>query len=113
MLTMRQKQALTATIVRRYAKVSKKEKTKILDEFVANTDYNRSYARRVLNQATKRNFRKKKPRKVVVNKKYDLEVLKSLTIIWVVLNYICGKRLQPFIPELIRILERDGELNIS
>jgi len=110
---MRQKQALTATIVRRYTKVSKREKTKILDELVANTGYNRSYARMALNRAAKRDFRKKKTRKVVVNKKYDLAVLKALTRIWIILNYICGKRLKPFIPELIRVFERDNELNIS
>ena len=60
MLTMRQKQAITATIVRRYAKATKKEKTNILDEFVATTGYNRSYARRVLSQAKSRDFRKRR-----------------------------------------------------
>ena len=47
MLTMRQKQALTAALFRRYSKAGKKEKTKIIDEFISTTEYNRSYARRV------------------------------------------------------------------
>jgi hypothetical protein len=113
MLTMRQRQALTATIVRRYQKASKKEKTKILNEFVANTGYNRSYARRAINQSQSKDYRKKKRKKVVVKKKYDLQVKIALTRIWVIQNYICGKRLQPFIPELLRVLKRDGELAIS
>ena len=113
MLTMRQKQAITATIVRRYAKATKKEKTHILDEFVATTGYNRSYARRALNQAKSRDFRRKKLKRVVVKKKYDSAVLKVLTKLWVIQNFICGKRLKPFIPELIRILQRDNELDVS
>lgn len=113
MLTMRQKQALTATVVRRYARASKTQKTNILDEFVATTGYNRSYARRALNQVRTQDFRRKKYKRVVVRKKYDLEVLKSLTRLWIIQNYICGKRLKPFIPELIRVLKRDGELAIS
>lgn len=113
MLTMRQKQALTATIVRRYEKASKKQKSRILDEFVASTGYNRSYARRALNQANNKDFRRRKRQKTVANKRYDLEVLKVLTRLWVIQNYICGKRLKPFIPELIRILKRDGEIEVS
>lgn len=113
MLTMRQKQALTATIVRRYQKASKKEKTSILDEFVANTGYNRSYARRAINLAQSKDYRRKKKKKVVVKKRYDLQVKVALTRIWIIQNYICGKRLKPFIPELIRILKRDNELEIT
>lgn len=113
MLTMSQKQAITATIVRRYLKSTKREKTRILDEFVATTGYNRSYARRALNQANRKDFRRKRLRRHVVNRKYDLTVLKTLTKLWVIQNYICGKRLKPFIPELLRILERDGELTVS
>lgn len=113
MLTMSQKQAITVTIVRRYSRATKKEKTKILDEFVATTGYNRSYARRALSQARCKDFRRKKRKRVVVHKKYDHRVAKALTRIWVIQNYICGKRLQPFLPELIRVLERDGELDVT
>lgn len=113
MLNMRQKKALTATIVRRYQKASKKEKTQILDEFVKNTSYNRSYTRRKINQSKTKNFRKTKKKKRVRKKEYNVEVLKSLTKIWVSQNQICGKRLKPFLPEVVRILERDEEIKIS
>lgn len=113
MLTMRQKQALTATIVRRYAHATKKEKTNILNEFVATTRYNRSYARRALNKARSNDFRKKKRVRLVVHRKYDLSVLIALTRIWIIQNYICGKRLQPFMAELLRVLKRDGEIEIE
>ena len=57
MLNMREKQSLTAEIVRRYQRAQKLEKTAILDEFIANTEYNRSYARRVIGEAKHRDFR--------------------------------------------------------
>ena len=45
---MRQKKAITVEIQDRYAKATKKEKSKILDEFSATTGYNRVYAARIL-----------------------------------------------------------------
>lgn len=113
MLNMRQKEALTATIVKRYKKAKKKEKTEILNEFIKNTGYNRSYARRKINQGKSKDFRKTKKVKLVRKREYDQEIVKQLTKIWVVEDHICGKRLQPFLPELIRVLERDKEIVIS
>ena len=49
MLTMRQKKAVTAEFKGRYAKLSKKEKGVLLDQFTTLTGYNRSYASRILN----------------------------------------------------------------
>lgn len=113
MLTMRQKHAITATITRRYSKASKKEKTKILDEFVATTSYNRSYARRALNLARSKDFRKKKRKRLVIHKRYDHHVTKALVQIWVIQNFNCGKRLQPFMAEILRVLKRDKELELG
>jgi hypothetical protein len=47
-LTMREKKALTREVSKRYQKAEKKEKTKILDELVKNTGYNRKYILHVL-----------------------------------------------------------------
>lgn len=113
MLDMRQKKALTTIIVTRYSRATKKVKTQILDEFIQITQYNRSYARRLLNQNQKRDFRKKKKKRIVKKKQYDDNVVKSLKIIWTVMDGVCGKRLHPMIPELVRILERDNQLKIS
>jgi len=111
MLTMKEKRSLTTTIVRRYQKAKKKEKTQILNEFVKNTGYNRSYARRLLNQAQSWDFRRKRKRKQVVRQcYYDEAVVKPLTVIYSVMDGICGKRLHSIIPEVVRILERDGQL---
>jgi len=49
MLNMRQRKALTQTIKKRYQSANKTDKGKILDELIATTGYNRSYARRLFN----------------------------------------------------------------
>ncbi len=43
---MRHRKAITADTKKRHAKVTKKEKTIILDQFIAITKYNRTYAAR-------------------------------------------------------------------
>jgi len=51
MLAIRHKKAITVDTKKRYAKVTKKEKTIILDQFIAITKYNRCYAARILRLA--------------------------------------------------------------
>ncbi|MHA1375570.1 MAG: hypothetical protein ACTSR7_14915 [Promethearchaeota archaeon] len=48
MLTMGQKKTVTKELRDRYQKSSKKEKVRILNEFIQLTRYNRSYAARTL-----------------------------------------------------------------
>jgi len=110
---MKEKQALTAAIVARYKKSSKKEKGVILAEFLAVTSYNKSYARRMLRQGQSHDFRKKK--KVVRTRKklYGKELVPPLKKLWATSNYLCGKRLKSVIPEYTRLLERDSILTFS
>ncbi|HEY6332362.1 MAG TPA: hypothetical protein VI756_23760 [Blastocatellia bacterium] len=49
-LTMREKKALVKAMASRYRRSTKKQKKKILDEFVESTEYNRSYASLVLSK---------------------------------------------------------------
>jgi len=110
MLTMKEKQSVSAVLRKRYRKSGKKEKGKILNELVAITGYNRSYARRLFNSLKKRGRKRtKKPRERV----YDLDVFYPLRKIWAAADGICGQRLQPFIPELVRVLEREKELTLE
>jgi hypothetical protein len=46
-------------------------------------------------------------------KVYDQQVLIVLRQIWIILDYICGKRLVAIMPEVIRRLEYFGELKIE
>ena len=123
MLTMRHKKAITKELRDRYRKASKKDKTMMLDEFIRLTGYNRSYAARALriervlgylNIAGKRikyvADRKSKRKK---KKFYDKEVFISLKKIWIICDYICSKRLTPFLSEIIPVLEKYGEINLA
>jgi hypothetical protein len=41
---------------------------------------------------------------------YDEKVKAALLKIWKVMDYICGKRMQPALAEMVRVLERHNEL---
>jgi hypothetical protein len=103
------KRELLEAIRTRYRRGSKAEKTRILDEFVHNTGYHRKYAIRLLNQRVKRKHRKKVGRR----KEYQGEVVIALIKIWAICDQICSKRLHPFLPEIVEVLERQGELVLS
>lgn len=109
MMSRRSKQELSEALRTRYRRAKKIEKQLILDEFVATTLYHRKYAIRVLNQAVRRNHPKKRGRQKV----YQGEVVVVLEQIWEVCGRICSKRLHPFLPEMVKVLERTGELQMS
>jgi len=124
MLTMRQKKAVTRELRDRYRKSFKKEKTIILDEFIRLTRYNRSYAARVLRLKEvlgylhiggKRVRLVRDKRKIKRKKKkiYNEGVLVALKEIWKICDYICSKRLAPFLSEIIPVLEKWREINLS
>lgn len=109
MMSHRSKQELLETVRPRYQRAKKVEKQHILDEFVAATLYHRKYAIRVLNQAVRRKHPKKRGRLKI----YQGEVVVVLEQIWAICGQICSKRLHPFLPEIVKVLERTGELQIS
>jgi hypothetical protein len=104
-----------------YRGASKKEKGKILDQFIATTGYSRWYARLVLRHEGRRVQTNKKTILLAVREKsrakrqrprlYDEKVQTALAKLWRMMDYICGKRLQPLLPELIPILERHNEFS--
>ena len=53
-LDMKTKKKLSEETAKRYYAAGKKQKTKILDEFIATTGYNRKYAIHVLDYSAKR-----------------------------------------------------------
>lgn len=121
-LTMGERQSLVRVNASRYQKASKKEKRKILDEFVQSTGYHRTYASYLLSRHGRRVVVAAKTavvgdiRKRVRKKRdpvYGAEVLKALKQIWGILDLICGKRLKTALPEVVPKLERWGELKVS
>jgi len=130
-LTMKQKQAVTRQMAEEYTRSTKKRKGEILDTLTELTGYNRSYAARALRQrarpvvlgrtmvngrkvsliADDRRASKRKKRKR--RKTYDKDVLVALQKVWVICDGICGKRLAPYLPEIVPVLERLGELTLD
>lgn len=83
---------------KRYLKVDKEEKQKILDEFCKVCDYNRKYAIRLINTKsliTKDTKRKKPGPKPRYNSPGIIQFLKEL---WISTNLICSPRLKAIIP---------------
>lgn len=108
MMSQRSKRELLETIRPRYLKAAKSGKARILDEFVAATGYHRKYAIRVLKHGRKATGLRKKGRR----KEYQGEVVVALTRIWEICGRICSKRLKPYLPEIVAVLERHQELSL-
>jgi hypothetical protein len=109
MMSQRSKRELLEAIRPRYLKANKANKKVILDEFIAATQYHRKYAIRLLKHGPGSKGRRKKGRKKV----YQGEVVKALVFVWEVCGRICSKRLHPFLPEILMVLELHKEIEIT
>ena len=94
----------------RYSQAEGQGKTTILDEFVLATGYDRKYAIRLLNNPAI-------PPAAAISRtrahKYGSSSREALEVAWKAANRICTKRLIPFLPELIPLLEHHGHLVLS
>ncbi len=111
-MSLKSKNELVETVRPRYQKASKVEKQKILDEFTSATGYHRKHAIRVLKNKVQVQNRLKGKSKTY-QRLYRGEVVQALEQIWEIYGQICSKRLQPFLPEAIRILARCQEIELS
>ncbi len=107
---MAERKAVTKQMAGRYAKASKKDKGKMLDELCALTGWTRRHARRALAQAIRPSQRPPRPPRPKI---YGPEVVEPLRVIWATLNGPAGKRLAPFMPQIVDALERCGEIRIK
>lgn len=89
----------------RYLKARRKEKGQILDEFTRVTGYHRKAAIRLLSRGCKEDSGGRRGR----SKQYGIEVVAALKVAWEASDRMCSRRLQPFLPELVQVLERHGE----
>ncbi len=107
-MSQQSKRELVERIRHRYLQGSRAEKTRILDEFVAVTGLHRKSALRTLRQGYQRGREQRgRPRT------YTGASVGALKTVWQICGCICGKRLQPFLPEVVPILERHGELQLD
>src|SRR5215471_7805729 len=121
-LDLRARQSLVRVNAARYQKASKKEKGKILDEFVESTGYRRCYGSLLLNRHG-RSLRVDRKTTLIgdiskrVRKKrepiYGPDVLEAVKKIWANLDFLCGKRLKAVLSETLGRMERWGEIEVS
>lgn len=110
MMSLTSRRELLALVAPRYRAARGEERGRILEEFVASTGYHRKYALSVLNHPiTKGAARKKRVRP----RQYVFAVQQALVTCWRAANGICSKRLVPYLPELVRVLEHHGELHLE
>jgi hypothetical protein len=108
-MSKKSKDDLVKAIHPRYLRANKTEKGRILDEFIAATGCHRKHAIRRLRQGVPECRRERRGRK----RTYTGDVVGHLVRIWKICGQICGKRLQPFLPEMVAALERHDELVID
>lgn len=99
---------LVRTLHPRYIRALRREKTCILDEFVALSGYHRKHAIRLLQAGYRPKARDRRGRP----RTYTNEVKSALLQLWEVSGHLCSRRLQPFLPQLVEALERHGELHL-
>ena len=110
---MRVKQAskheLAGAVRERYLRADRRGKAAILDEFVASTGYHRKAAIRLLRGGPPppRRGHGGRPRA------YSSVVVGALRTAAEASGWLCGKRLAPFLAELVPALEADGVLRLG
>lgn len=114
-VNLRERQAVVRELAARYRAASKKEKGRIVDQAQELLGYNRCYAARALRRACQPNRKAQAPRRCRPGRKpiYDEAVKEALRCVWAVMSFPAGKRLAPFMAEIVPILEHHGELQLN
>lgn len=109
MMSLVSRRELTSVMGPRYRAARRPDKSRLLNEFVAATGYERKYAIAVLNQPAEA-----RPRRPRVNaRRYTPQVKDALVKLWRIADGICAKRLVPALPAFVAALERHDELRLD
>jgi hypothetical protein len=114
---------LAAAVQPRYLKASRAERARLLDEFVASTGYHRRYALTLLRHGRFPSrdappssvawVRPAPVRKAGRPRMYSSVVVGELRAVAEALGWPCGKRLAPFLAEVVPVLEHEGVLRAT
>jgi hypothetical protein len=108
-MSLRARRELLNRIRERYHQSDRKQKSKILDEFVEATGYGRKHAIALLQSDPTTTD---KPKGKGRQRKYGEDVQQALIHVWRIANEICSKRLVPFLPDIVEALDRTGQLRL-
>jgi hypothetical protein len=100
---------LLAAVSERYRMAEKRDKSRILCEFVALTGYHPKHAIRILNHPPT----SARVRGAGKSRVYNEGVKQALIVLWEASDRVCGKRLKPLLPVLVDSLERHGHLHLD
>lgn len=109
MMSKKSKSELIETARAGYLKACRKEKQEKLNFLVESTGYNRKYLIRKLRHPPRSKSLKRPGRK----RKYEGEVIVVLEQLWEWSERSCGKRLKPYLPELIQKAEKFGHIQLT
>ena len=110
MMDMHSRNEYLKVLRERYLKArTRKEKSRILDEYCSNTGQARKYVIRKIGPGVDLRPRQRKKRQET----YNGEVKAALARVWEIFDYPCGQRLKPVLQTEVERLRRLGELKIS
>ena len=100
----------TVVMRARYLKANRKGKGRVLDEFTEVTGYHRKAAIRLLGRDGEPPPKERRGRP----RRYDPNVVgPPLEAVWEASDYLCSRRLHPFMGEWIALLQHHGELTLD
>jgi len=102
------KSELLRTYHKRYRKASKKEKTQIINTIIDAAGYCRKHIIRAFNKDLDVPKRIRRAR----CSRYS-HLYRDLKYVWATANFICGKRLKPFLKEHLGALKRHKEIKLT
>ncbi|MGI8578065.1 MAG: hypothetical protein ACR2KG_09140 [Nocardioidaceae bacterium] len=113
-MTLAVRRQVTVSMVRRWSKATRAERSAMLDQLCGVNGWHRDHARKAIRQAVAADGSEPPPRRSRAPVfTYGPEVVEVLVKVWAVSDGITGKRLAPFLPDLVASLRRHGELDID
>jgi hypothetical protein len=109
-MRIRERYELASELKERYRQASKRERSELLDAFCLASGYERKHAIKVLGG------RRRKSAVSIVRprrRRYGLAFQKALKVAWEAAGYICSERLQPYLPDVVALLKRHGQLEVD
>lgn len=106
-MTQTSKEELFREVKKRYLQADYKAKQEILNEFCQNTGYHRKHAIRILATSYSRVSADQRKKRAFTYSTYFFQLVIK---IWELLEYPCGKRLQPQLLPMAESLERNHEI---